>query len=168
VKLLLDEHYANQIALELRTAGHDAGTVSELQIKHINDEALLELAASDDRALLTNNARDLIPLVGRWATCGRDHGGLLPTLDGSMPRHKGTIGLYVHTLRAIMEASAGPRAREPGPLASMTPDQRRSGARWHYGGDRWNFVESALAMSMATRKGLVVRGCEAAGSACPS
>jgi predicted nuclease of predicted toxin-antitoxin system len=110
LKLLLDEHYANQIATDLRAAGHDVVTVSELQMKGIGDESLLELASSEQRALLTNNARDFIPIVGRWATSGRDHCGLLLTSDDRMPRHKGTSGLYVRTLRAIMEANPGPDA----------------------------------------------------------
>jgi predicted nuclease of predicted toxin-antitoxin system len=110
LKLLLDEHYANQIAADLRAAGHDALTVSELQIKGIDDESLLELASSETRALLTNNARDFVPIVGRWSTSGGDHCGLLLTSDDSMPRHKGTIGLYVRVLRAIMESNADPRA----------------------------------------------------------
>jgi len=110
VKLLLDEHYANEIATELRMAGYDAVTVSELRIRGIDDETLLELASSDDRTLLTNNARDYMPIVGRWATSGRDHCGLLLTSDASMPRHKGTIGLYVRILRAIMDANVDPRA----------------------------------------------------------
>ncbi len=71
---------------------------------------LLELASSEDRALLTNNARDFIPILGRWATSGRNHCGLLLTSDGGMPRHNGTIGLYVQTLRVVMNANAGPRA----------------------------------------------------------
>jgi predicted nuclease of predicted toxin-antitoxin system len=110
LKLLLDEHYATKIAAELRAAGHDTVSVSELQAKGIDDESLLELASSENRALLTNNARDFIPIVGRWAASGRDHCGLRLTSDDSMPRHKGTIGLYVRTLRAIMEANAAPRA----------------------------------------------------------
>ena len=110
MKLLLDEHYANKIASELRAAGHDTVTVSELQVKGIDDESLLELASSEDLALLTNNARDFLPIVGRWATSGRDYCGLLLTSDDSMPRHRGTIGLYVRTLQAIMEANASPRA----------------------------------------------------------
>ena len=105
MKLLIDEHYADEIAAELRAAGHDAVTVSERQIKSTDDEPLLELAWSENRALLTNNARDFMPIVGRWATSGRDHCGLLLTSDSSMPRHKGTIGAYVRTLQAIMEAN---------------------------------------------------------------
>lgn len=112
MRLLIDEHYANEIAAELRSAGHDAVTVSELQIKSIDDESLLELASSENRALLTNNARDFMPIVGCWATSGRDHCGLLLTSDRSMPRHKGTISVYVRTLRMIMEGNSGLRALE--------------------------------------------------------
>jgi Domain of unknown function (DUF5615) len=57
VKLLLDEHYADDIAAALRAAGHDAVTVSERALKGLNDEPLLALAASEVRALLTNIAR---------------------------------------------------------------------------------------------------------------
>jgi predicted nuclease of predicted toxin-antitoxin system len=110
VKLLIDEHYANEIAVELRAAGQDAVTVSERQLKGIDDERLLEFALTESRALLTNNARDFVPIVMRWATSGRDHCGLLLTSDSSMPRHKGTVGLFIRTLRAIMEANPAPRA----------------------------------------------------------
>ncbi|MGH2944788.1 MAG: DUF5615 family PIN-like protein [Solirubrobacteraceae bacterium] len=33
MKLLLDEHYANEIAVQLRSTGHDAVTVSERGLK---------------------------------------------------------------------------------------------------------------------------------------
>jgi predicted nuclease of predicted toxin-antitoxin system len=105
VKLLLDEHYANEIAVELRAAGHDAVTVSEQGLKGTDDEALLAVAASDRRTLLTNNARDFVPLISRWAASGDDHFGLLLTSDSSMPRGKGTIDLYVETLRELMDAN---------------------------------------------------------------
>lgn len=111
MKLLIDEHYANEIAAQLRAAGHDAVTVSERRLTGINDEALLVLAASEGRALLTNNARDFIPLIARWAAAGQSHGGLLLTSsDASLPRGKHSIGLYVECLRTLMEANPGDRA----------------------------------------------------------
>jgi predicted nuclease of predicted toxin-antitoxin system len=110
LKLLIDEHYADEIAVELRGAGQDAVTVSERHLKGIDDEPLLELALAESRTLLTNNARDFVPIVIRWATSGRDHCGLLLTSDSSMPRHEGTIGLYVRTLQAIIEANPASRA----------------------------------------------------------
>jgi predicted nuclease of predicted toxin-antitoxin system len=109
VKLLLDEHYANDIAAALWAAGHDAVTVSERGLKGLDDEPLLALAAAEDRALLTNNAGDFLPLIRRWAESGEDHCGLLLTSDSSMPRGK-RIGLYVERLRELMEANPGRRA----------------------------------------------------------
>jgi predicted nuclease of predicted toxin-antitoxin system len=110
VKLLLDEHYANDIAAALGAAGHDAVTVSERRLKGLDDEPLLALAASEDRALLTAGARDFLPLIRRWAESGEDHCGLVLTSDTSMPRSKQTIGLYVGRLRELIEANPDPRA----------------------------------------------------------
>lgn len=110
MKLLLDEHYAAEIAAGLRAAGQDAITVSQLAVNGTDDEPLLALACTLDRALLTNNARDLLPIVARWAASGQDHCGLLLTSDASMPRGKGSIGLYVRALRELMKANPGVRA----------------------------------------------------------
>ena len=110
MKLLLDEHYATAIATALRAAGHDALTVAERSVTGMDDEPLLALAASEDRALLTNNVRDFLVIVGRWATAGRDHCGLVLTSDRGMPRDKGTIGRYVKSLRALMDENPGSRA----------------------------------------------------------
>jgi len=110
VKLLLDEHYANEIAAKLRAAGHDVATVSERGLRGIDDEPLLALSSSEDRALLTNNARDFMPIVSRWTTSGMDHCGVLLTSDASMPRGKNTIGLYVRTLQALMDTNPDPTA----------------------------------------------------------
>jgi predicted nuclease of predicted toxin-antitoxin system len=112
VKLLLDEHYANEIAVQLRAAGYEAVTVSERRLNGMADEPLLALASSEDSALLTNNARDFLPIVSRWATSGQDHCGLLLTSDSSMPRNKYSIGLYVRTLSELVQANPSPRALE--------------------------------------------------------
>lgn len=112
MKLLLDEHYANEIAVQLRATGHETVTVSERRLNGTDDEPLLALASSEGRALLTNNARDFLPIVARWATSGRGHCGLLLTSDSSMPRGKDSIGLYVATLSELMQANPGARALE--------------------------------------------------------
>jgi predicted nuclease of predicted toxin-antitoxin system len=110
VKLLLDEHYANEIAEQLRAAGHDVQTVSERGLKGLDDESLLVLCDHESRALMTNNARDFVPLVRVRAAAGHDHAGLLLTSDVSVPRHKGTIGRYVTGLAALMAAASADRA----------------------------------------------------------
>ncbi len=110
MKLLLDEHYATAIAVKLRAAGHDAVTVAERGVRSMDDEPLLALASSEDRALLTNNVRDFLPIVSRWATSGRDHCGLVLTSDSRMPRDKSTIGHYAKSLLALMDENPGVRA----------------------------------------------------------
>jgi predicted nuclease of predicted toxin-antitoxin system len=105
MKLLLDEHYSIEIAVQLRAAGHDSIAVVERGLAGIDDEPLLTFAASEQRAVLTNNVRHFAPLAGRWAAGGQDHFGLLFTSDARMPRSKATIGRYVDTLTALMEAN---------------------------------------------------------------
>jgi hypothetical protein len=90
--------------------GCNAVTVSERGLKGIDDESLLALATTEDRALLTNNARDFLPLVARWAASGDDHCGLLLTSDSSMPRSRNTIGRYVETLQPFMDENPAARA----------------------------------------------------------
>jgi hypothetical protein len=104
VRLLTDEHYATDIAIQLRPAGHDAAAVLELGMTGTADEALLVAAAGQGRALLTNNVRDFASIAVLWAKGGQDHYGLLFTSAESLPRGRGTIGLYVEVLGALFDA----------------------------------------------------------------
>jgi predicted nuclease of predicted toxin-antitoxin system len=103
VRLLLDEHYADAIAEQLRARGHDAQTVSERGLKGLPDESLLALCHGESRALLTNNARDFVPLARQWTAAGREHAGILLTTDASLPRHRGNIGRYVEILVVVFD-----------------------------------------------------------------
>lgn len=104
MRLLTDEHYATDIAIALRAAGHDAAAVLELGMTGTADEALLAFAAGQGRALLTNNVRDFATIAVLWARGGQEHHGLLFTSDESLPRGRGTIGLYVEVLGALFNA----------------------------------------------------------------
>jgi predicted nuclease of predicted toxin-antitoxin system len=110
VKLLTDEHYATEIAIQLRAAGHDAAAVLELGVTGTADETLLALAAEQGRALLTNNVRDFATIAMLWTKGGQEHCGLLFTSDESLPRGRGTIGLYVEVLGALFEANLAKNA----------------------------------------------------------
>lgn len=70
----------------------------------MGDEELLRHAASERRALLTNNVRHFVPLARDWAAARQDHYGLLFTSDSGLPRGKKTIGLYVNLLGTLMDA----------------------------------------------------------------
>lgn len=105
MKLLLDEHYSKEIADRLRTLGHDAICVTQRSdLRGRSDGELLERAASERRAIVTENAGDFMPLVHRAAREGKSHHGVVLTSSRSMPRSPDTIGPYVEALAALLEA----------------------------------------------------------------
>lgn len=106
MKLLLDEHYPKEIAIQLRRAGYDVTTVSDSGRKRTRDEALLQIAAAEERVLVSNNARDFQPIARQWLASGRSHFGILLTSDRSLPRHRRYAGLYVRALRPLLDTSA--------------------------------------------------------------
>jgi hypothetical protein len=123
VKPLLDERYANQIATKLRPAGHDAVTVSKLQIKGIGDESLLELASSEDRLCSpTTHATNRQPLGDIREEPLRS--------SSHLRRERAPPQGHRPTRRADPASNHGcelgpPRAREPGVLAALTDHPRR-------------------------------------------
>jgi hypothetical protein len=105
LRLLLDEQYSHQIAQHLRAQGFDVVAVVErAELVGVSDNDLLDVAASEGRALLTNNVRDFVPIVQEWAASGRSHSGVLLTSDATMPRSRKTIGAYVKRLTAVLES----------------------------------------------------------------
>lgn len=107
MKLLLDEHFSPRIAQELRDRGHDAVAVGERSaLRSIADRALFERAVAEQRALLTNDVGDFVPLLRDWIASGRDHYGLLLTSDTSMPRTRGAAGRFVEVLDELTAESA--------------------------------------------------------------
>jgi predicted nuclease of predicted toxin-antitoxin system len=90
VRLLLDANLSPRgIASPLRTAGHDVLALAEdPALEGLDDPAVLELAASENRVLITRNSRDFAPLAREWAEAQRPHAGiiLIWTLDHSQFR----------------------------------------------------------------------------------
>jgi predicted nuclease of predicted toxin-antitoxin system len=90
VRLLLDANLSPRgIAAPLRTAGHDVLALAEdPTLEGLDDPAVLELAASENRVLITRNSRDFAPLAREWAEAQRPHAGmiLIWTLDHSQFR----------------------------------------------------------------------------------
>jgi len=107
VKLVLDHHYSCLIAQELRERGHDVVTAGEQGREGEDDEPLLDLCASDRRALLTNNVADFAVIARQWQSQGRSHQGLVFTSDHSMPRSRNTIGRYVELLAVLVTDNPG-------------------------------------------------------------
>jgi hypothetical protein len=73
----------------LRDAGHDVLALAEdASYEGLADPAVLELAATQERVLITRNSRDHAPLAREWAEAQRTHAGmiLIWTLDHSQYR----------------------------------------------------------------------------------
>jgi hypothetical protein len=105
VRLALDHHYSDQIAIQLRRRHYDVVAAIERGWQQEDDESLLSLCAAEERALLTNNVADFTVIARRWALEGRPHAGLIFTSDASMPRSRQTIGVYVTALQALLRAN---------------------------------------------------------------
>ena len=66
------------VAGPLRTRGHDVRAAGEdPKLTRLRDDTLLAVAASEDRVLITFNARDFAQLSRRWADAGRNHAGCM-------------------------------------------------------------------------------------------
>jgi predicted nuclease of predicted toxin-antitoxin system len=105
VRLLLDAHYSPAIAEQLRERGHDVVAATERdELRALSDVELLAVAATERRALVTNNAADFVPLIRRAAEAGAHHSGLVLTSDRTLPRSTRAIGRHVRALEKLLRA----------------------------------------------------------------
>lgn len=102
MKLALDHHFPGPIAPGLRDRGHDVVAAIEVQWNEFEDPVLFEHCVEDGRALLTNNARDFVPIIREWGAEGRSHLGLILTDDSSWPRTLDNAGRYIDALDALL------------------------------------------------------------------
>lgn len=85
MRLLLDANLSpRRIGGPLRAAGHDVLALAEdASLEGMADPVVLELAAGDERVLVTRNSLDFAPLARQRAEAQRSHEGviLIWTLD---------------------------------------------------------------------------------------
>ena len=95
--------YSPQIAAALRSRGIDAVSVHERPLLEgqPDDREVLRAAAREHRVLVSNNVRDLVPIVNEFAFAGEMHFGLLLTSDATFPRTREAISLTVRSLGAF-------------------------------------------------------------------
>ena len=115
MKLALDEMYAAAVAEQFRRRDHDVIAVAErADLRGTPDEDLLAWARTEDRALVTDNQRDFIPLHHRCIASGHDHSGLILTTYRRFPRGQpGTTGKLVVALERFFRTTAPAIAGHP-------------------------------------------------------
>jgi predicted nuclease of predicted toxin-antitoxin system len=115
LKLALDEMYAAAVAEQLRRSDNDVIAVAErADLRGTPDEDLLAWARTEDRALVTDNQRDFIPIHHRCIASGDDHSGLILTTNRRFPRGQpGTTGMLVVALERFLRTTAPAIAGNP-------------------------------------------------------
>lgn len=116
MKLLLDEMYSFAVAQQLRRRGHDVFAVAErADLRGTADEDLFAWAQAEDRVLITDTARDYLPLHDRHALAGRPYGGLVLTSNRRFPRGQpATTGSLVIALDAFLPEPGATTTRDTG------------------------------------------------------
>lgn len=79
MRILLDAHISGQsVGNALLDEGHDVRALdSEAELEGLSDPEVLELAAAEDRVLVTANIRDFEPILREWAGESRSHAGVI-------------------------------------------------------------------------------------------
>lgn len=89
-RLLLDEHYSEEIAAALCELGHDViAVVSDPDLHGVSDPQIFLWAAEAGRRIVTENIRDFRPLLLRGATSGNPLASLLLVSPRRFPRDGG-------------------------------------------------------------------------------
>jgi predicted nuclease of predicted toxin-antitoxin system len=89
-KLLVDEHYSDAIAAELRAAGHDVvAVVADLQLRAQPDLEVFRHAAASGRRIVTENIKDFRPLLQQAYAAGDSAARLLLVPPNRFPRGVG-------------------------------------------------------------------------------
>lgn len=88
VRLLLDANLsAERIGAVLEKDGHDVlSLASDAELGALDDPQVLELAADQDRILVTRNSRDFAQRLRHWSEAGRHHAGCI--LIWTMAHHE--------------------------------------------------------------------------------
>jgi predicted nuclease of predicted toxin-antitoxin system len=111
VRLLLDEHFSFRIAEQLRRRGFDVLAVAErADLRQMSDQDLLRCAHRDERAVVTENVQDFLPIHGEFLNHGEPHSGIVLTSPHKFSRSTAGIGTLVTALARLLEQRGNERA----------------------------------------------------------
>jgi len=108
VRLLLDEHFSpRRIGGRLTAAGHDVLAIAEIPAyAGLPDEQVLELAAAEERVLVTRNAKDFDRITRGWASRERRHAGVLLVWTRETDEFGSLVAEMLATLEKIGDQDA--------------------------------------------------------------
>ena len=108
MKLLLDEMYAQAIAVQLRARGHDVASAHDPEYRRLEgapDEEIWATAIADHGALVTENVQDFRRIEADALASDQPTAWLIFTSDHQFPRgDPRTLGRLVRTLDLLLAA----------------------------------------------------------------
>ena len=109
MRLLLDEMWPPDVARQLRLRGHDAIAVAERpELRGKPDDVVFATAQAEERAVVTENVADYLPLAAARIRAGQGHFGLILTSNRRFPRHEPrTLGHLVAALDKLLSNERG-------------------------------------------------------------
>jgi predicted nuclease of predicted toxin-antitoxin system len=107
VKLLLDEMLSPDIAELLDGRGYDVQAIAASAHAELSDPEVLDLARSQQRAVVTNNVRDFRPLhIAAVQAGGTGHCGMV-FMAGNFRRSKADLGRIADALEEKLKQYPG-------------------------------------------------------------
>ena len=107
MKALLDEQLSPRIAELLRDRGHDVQPVVERRdLAGRSDRVILEVAAAEERAVITNNVKDFRPLAAERLARGESHAGLI-LLPSTRTRTRSAVETLTNAIEKVLREHSG-------------------------------------------------------------
>lgn len=110
MRFLLDEMYSERVAERLAEQGHDAVHVRSIGMAGAADADVLSRAAEEGRALVTENAADLLPLLDQRQGAGLAMAPVLIALKAGRGQGGGLHARLADDISAWAAAQPAPYA----------------------------------------------------------
>jgi len=111
VKARLDEQLSPRIAELLRDRGHDVqAVINRRDLAGRSDRVILEIAAAEERAVITNNVKDFRPLSAERLAGGESHAGLI-LIPSTRTRTRGAVEMLADAIEQVLRPYGGRAGR---------------------------------------------------------
>lgn len=116
--LLLDEMFSGLIAEQLRAKGHNViAVVTDPAFIGLPDDQILAHATDTERALVTANIKDFMPLDARYRAASQTHAGLILVSTRTFPQDRAFTAAATGALSVILDQ---PTEIQPGQVLFLT------------------------------------------------